>query len=144
MTTSLLTLKVSLSESIFDAMNQILGNEHTTNPPLIVDMNVPNIVISNTATDATEISSMSMEPVTSTDPTDDSDANAFHTGQKIKPKKGLSQKQDLFIDLMMKKLEVDDEEKEVREKREVARDEREQKLVDIIETLTKYITHTQN
>ena len=103
MKTRLLTLKVPLSETVFDAMNQILDNEHTTNPPLIIDMNALNIVISNMATDATdatETTSTSVEPSTSTDPTDDSDASSFHTCQKIKSRKGPGQKQDLLIDLM--------------------------------------------
>ena len=104
-------------------MNDILGNECTTNPSLVIDINALNIIISNNAVDATEMSSMSVEPSTFTDLTDDSDANSFHTGHKIKSKKGLSQKQDVLINSMMKKLEVDDEEKKLREKREAIRDE---------------------
>ena len=125
-------------------MNDILDNECTTNPFLVIDMNAFDIIISNNAADATEMSSTFIEPSTFTDLTDDLDANSFHTGHKIKSKKGLSQKQDLLINLMMKKLEVDDEEKKLKEKREATRDEREQKLVGIMEVLTKYITYTEN
>ena len=43
-------LKVPLCQTVFDAMDQVLGNEHTMNPRIMVDLNALDPIRENRPT----------------------------------------------------------------------------------------------
>jgi hypothetical protein len=121
-------------------MDQVLGHEHTTNPPIIITpiADIPIIEASGSPRPTTPY------PVSSQDEEDPDSPNPFNTGKKLKRKK--NDKSEAIIDLMMQGLEIKESEIEQRKKeREVheailARfEEREQKLVDFREILVKHV-----
>jgi hypothetical protein len=120
-------------------MDQVLGNEHTTNPPIIISpiADTPIVEASGSPGPTTPC------PISSQDEDTDS-PSPFNTGKKVKRKR--NDKSEAIIDLMMQGLEIKESEIEQRKKeREVheailARaEEREQKLVDIMEILVRHI-----
>lgn len=130
-------------------MDQVLGNEHNTNPPIIIAPIANNPIVEATSKTA------SAEPVTPVpgSPLDEEDPDSsspFISGKKVKQKKN---KSDAIIDLMMQSLEIKDSEIEERKKEREERkkereahdailaraEAREQKLVDFLEVLVKHI-----
>jgi hypothetical protein len=122
-------------------LDQVLGNEHTTNPPIIIApiADTPILEASGSLRWTTTPSSSSVTASYTQD--DDTDStNPFSTGKKVKRKK--NDKSEAILDLMMQRLKIRESELEERRKdREIlARaEEREQKLVDFMELLVKHI-----
>ena len=83
-------------------------------------------------------------PLESPDDEDVGTTGSFNMGKKIKRKRR-KDKSDVLVDIMMRQLEVQEEQKEEKKKIHaeqqaslVRSEEREQKLVDIFEVLTKH------
>lgn len=130
-------------------MDQVLGNEHTTNPPIIISpiSNTPILEASRSPRTSTTDSTPS--PVSQGDTEDGTDTpDPFSTGKRVKQKK-----KDALIELMMHGLEIKESEVEQRkrdreteieerkkaEEKAARSEEREQKLVDFMEILVKHI-----
>lgn len=131
---------MSISQTIFSAMDQILGNEHTTNPPIIIApiADIPIIEASGSPGSTTPY------PVSPQDEEDIDSPSPFNTGKKVKCKR--NDKSEAIVNLMMQGLEIKESEIEQRKKEwEVheailARaEEREQKLMDFMEILMRHI-----
>jgi hypothetical protein len=132
--------KLPLSETLFSALDQVLGNEHTTNPPVIISpiADTPILEASGSRRETTPSSTLITANSTQDDDTDST--NPFTTGKKVKRKK--NDKSEAIIDLMMQGLEIKESELEERRKdREIlARaEDREQKLLDFMEILVKHL-----
>jgi hypothetical protein len=121
-------------------MDQVLGNEHTTNPPIIIApiADTPIVEASGSPGPTTPC------PVSPQDEEDTDSPGAFNTGKKVKRKK--NDKSEAIVDLMMQGLEIKESEIEQRKKERemheaiLARaEEREQKLVDFMEILVRHI-----
>jgi hypothetical protein len=121
-------------------MDQVLGNEHTTNPPIIIApiADTPIIEASGSPGPATPC------PVSPQDEEDTDSPSPFNTGKKVKRKR--NDKSEAIVDLMMQGLEIKESEIEQRKKEREAHEailaraeEREQKLVDFMEILVKHI-----
>jgi len=121
-------------------MDQVLGNEHTTNPPIIIApiADIPIVEASGSSGPTAPC------PVSSQDEEETDSPTPFNTGRKVKHKR--NDKLEAMVDIMMQGLEIKESEIDQRKKeREVheailARaEEREQKLVDFMEILVRHI-----
>jgi hypothetical protein len=119
-------------------MDQVLGKEHTTDPPIIICTIADNPIIEGTTAKSTlEPSSSSsgddIESITS--------SSSFNSGQRIKGKRKNDSdcKSDEIIDLMTQGLEQRKKEAESTDALLLRADEREEKLVSIMELLVKHI-----
>jgi len=91
-------------------MNQVLGNEHTTNPPIIIAPIADTPIIE--ASDSPGPTSPC--PVSPQDEEDTDSPDPFNTGKKVKHKK--NDKSKAIINLMMQGLEIKESEIEQRKK----------------------------
>jgi len=129
-----------------------LGNEDTSNPPLLVDANGPELLTFTQTTLSTSslLTPNSLSP--SPSPNDDiSDGgSSFNSGKKNKSKTP-AVKSETLVDLMLNKLQLEDaqrEERELKETEQHAKDEeradrqerRAEELVNIMKTLVTYLT----
>jgi hypothetical protein len=144
-----------LSEAVFEAMDRILGNEDTSNPPLLGEVNGSQLLAfaPTTLSTSSVLTPDSLTP--SPSPNDDiSDiGSAFNSGKKNKSKTPAA-KSETLVNLMLNKLELEDAQREERELKEAQRNvkdeqraERQEKraedLVNIMKTLVMHLTQTQ-
>ena len=82
-------------QTIFSAIDHVLGNEHTTNPPIIVApiANVPIIEASGSPRATTPAQSE----------VEDASPDAFSSGKRVKKK---SDKSEAILELMVQGLEI--------------------------------------
>jgi hypothetical protein len=147
-----------LSEAVFEAMDRILGNEDTSNPPLLGEVNGSQLLAfaPTTLSTSSVLTPDSLTP--SPSPNDDiSDiGSTFNSGKKNKSK--TAAKSETLVNLMLNKLELEDaqrEEKELKEAQQYVKDEqravndekraeRQEKraddLVNIMKTLVMHLT----
>ena len=121
-------------------MDQVLGNEHTTNPPIIIAP-IADIPI------VEAFGSSGPMTLCSISPQDEEETNSptlFNIDRKVKHKR--NDKLEAMVDIMMQGLEIKESEIHQRKKeREVHEailawaEEREQKLVDFMEILVRHI-----
>jgi hypothetical protein len=118
-------------------MNQVLGNNHTSNPPLLIDMNEDDSLSPSPSSKETEMDN-------GEDTRDDSGAS-MSSGRKMKPKP--QGKSELLIDTLLKKMELDEEEKEERKRQEMKREARfaetDQELISLLRIITTHIVQRQ-
>jgi hypothetical protein len=134
-------------------MNQVWGCEHTTNPPILIQPIADEPIIEGSTAGSTEPATpspkgLSPSALPEDTPTPDS---LFDSGKKVKPKK--NDKSEVIVELMMQNLEIKENEMELKKdemelkkkQREddaamLARaEEREQKLISIMELLVNHI-----
>ena len=131
-------------------MDQVLGNEHTTNPPILIQSLSPELVEESSTERATPSpNALSPSPVPGDEedtPTDST--SSFNSGRKVRQKK--QEKNEPIAELMKQSLDLKEkyrqadeakgEKREAEEKAIQARaEEQEQKLIDIMEILVKHI-----
>ena len=132
--------KISLSQTLFSAMDQVMGNEHTSNPPIIIAPISDTLIVEGTSRSSTT------EPVTpspnSSAFSGEEDTNSitpYNSGKKLNQK---NNKNKEIVDLMKQNLEIKEveieEKKKQRELLERA-EEREQKLVGLMEALVTHL-----
>ena len=127
-------------------MNQVWGCEHTTNPPILIQPIADEPIIEGSTAGSTEPATpspkgLSPSALPEDTPTPDS---LFDSGKKVKPKK--NDKSEVIVELMMQNLEIKENEMELKKKQceddaaMLARaEEREQKLISIMELLVNHI-----
>ena len=127
-------------------MNQVWGCEHTTNPPILIQPIADEPIIEGSTAGSTEPATpspkgLSPSALPEDTPTPDS---LFDSGKKVKPKK--NDKSEVIVELMMQNLEIKENEMELKKKQReddaamLARvEEREQKLISIMELLVNHI-----
>jgi len=100
-------------------MDQVLGNEHTTNPPVLISPIAENPVVENT------LESSGLTPSTPSQdsvPDDEDSPDPFSTKQRVKKNKKRNDAA-ILMEMMMKKLEAEEEESEERTRLQKAREE---------------------
>lgn len=130
--------KIPISQTVFSAMDQVLGNEHTSKPPILLELlsgDEPIVEGSAIAEPLTPEPSSGLSPSPFPEETPDS-INSFNSGKKVKQKK--NDKSNVIVELMVEGLEIKKEEREETKAMLARSEEREQKLVDIMELL---VTH---
>jgi hypothetical protein len=97
-----------LSQSLFSAMDQVLGNEHITNPPILIQSLFSELVEESSTKPVTlspkALSSSRLpddEEDTSTDST-----SSFNSGKKVRPKK--KEKNEPVVELMKQSLDLNE------------------------------------
>jgi hypothetical protein len=137
--------QIQLSSTLYDAIDIIYGNEHTTNPPIIIEPISPiPILVTSTGSAHSTLGHRTPSPALS-DGTDDTDSpNPFNNGKKVKSKPN---KMDGLLELLNDNLAMKQEDlDEKRREREERRKERERLEKSWAETqeeqkeLTKAVT----
>ena len=127
-------------------MNQVLGTEDSSNPPLICEANASQLLtIHNAAQPDANRLTPEITPTPSVHTMMLPSEASFNTGKKIKGK-DISQSETL-VDLLIKNYEFEEEHKQEKEEREVNEEQRAvrqeiriEKLVNILETLVQHLT----
>jgi len=108
-------------------MDRVLGNEDTSNPPLLGDANGPELLTFAQTTMSTSRlltpNSLSPSPTLNDDISDG--GSSFNSGKKNKSKTP-AVKSETLVDLMLNKLQLEDaqrEERELKEAEQHAKDE---------------------
>ena len=137
---------------LFKAMDRVLGNKDTSNPPLLGKANGPELLtFSQTTLSASSLltpDSLSPSPTPNDDISDM--GSSFNSGKKNKSKTP-AVKSETLVDLMLNKLELEDtqrEERELKEAEQHVKDEqwaerqerRAEELVNIMKTLVMHLT----
>ena len=128
-------------------MDQVLGNEDTSNPPLFTEANSFKLLAF-----AQPLNSSRLMSELTPSPNDDASemGSSFNSERKTKWKMATMQSEAL-VDLIVKKMELEKEtreEKKVKEAKQRAKEEQHaerqemcaEKLVNIMETLVKHLT----
>ena len=116
-------------------MHQVLGSDLASNPSCIVDVET---VSPNGEIHANDSVTTLVNQNSGGDDSSDS-GSTFNSGRKAKGNSGKNQKQDAFLELLMKKLELEEEDKENRKTIYKEAAERETKFLSIMEKLTNLI-----
>jgi len=128
-------------------MNQVFGDEHTSNPPIlsqVLSSQTFTFPETENADESTRLTPQSeLMPTPSVSPNNGDERSEvgsnFNSGRKNKRKGTANPKSEALIDLMLKKLELEEEQckkKEIKEAEHVERQEiRADKLINIMETL---------
>jgi hypothetical protein len=133
-------------------MDQVLGNEHTTKPPILIAPLSENVIMENTECGSTAPPTRTPSPRSGGLSDEDTTANtdSFNSGQKVR-RKGRNDKVDTMVDLMMQHLEIKEEEKEEKRKQGAAMveslarsEEREQQFLNIFKDFTNHVMGRQN
>ena len=133
--------KIPLSQTLFSAMDQVLGNEHTSNPPIIIAPISDTLIVEGASRSGTVepvTPSPKSSPISGEEDTCTDSATPYNSGKRVKQK---NDKNREIMDLMKHNLEIKEveieEKKKQRELLERA-EEREDKLVGLMEVL---VTH---
>ena len=100
-------------------MNQVLGNEHSTNPLILISPIAENPIRENIS----QTSTIALTPSLLESP-DDEDAgttSSFNSGQKTRWK-GRNDKSDVLVEMMVTRLEAEEEEKQEKKKFQTAKE----------------------
>ena len=137
---------------LFEAMDRVLGNGDTSNPPLLGEANGPELLTFSQTT--LSASSMLTPDSLSPSPTPNDDisdmGSSFNSGKKNKSKTP-AVKSETLVDLMLNKLELEDAQREERELKEAEQHVKEEQwaerqercveeLVNIMKTLVMHLT----
>jgi len=128
-------------------MNHVLGNDHTINPPILIQPNSDQPIVEvarfgNPTPAAPSLKTLapSLLPCEGRDTPTDS-ITLFNPGKKVRQKK--NEKNEVIVDLMMQSLEITKKQREANvawlARAEPGTEAREQKLVDLVELLVNYI-----
>jgi len=115
-------------------MNQVPGKDLASNPSYIID--VENVDANG---EVHVDDSLTPQPTQNSCGDDSSDSSPFSSGQKIKGNSGKNQKQDAVLELLMKRLKLEEEEKENRRTLLKEAAERDNKFLGILERLANSI-----
>ena len=125
-------------------MDQVLGNEHTTNPSIIIALISDTSILEAAGSPRHTTPSPNEFLLDDSELLADSLLNHFSTGRKVKPKKN-DKVTETIVDLMMQGLEIKEAEIEQRKTEQQAceailarAEEQKQKLVDFMEILVKH------
>ena len=136
-------------------MDRVLGNEDTSNPPLFCDINASELLALNSSRLTPELTLTSSPSPNNGDISDV--GSCFNSGRKNK-RKLTDTKTEILVDVMLKKLELEEDKKEEEEQKEAQQEAQEleraeqremraerqearaEKLVNIMETLVNHLT----
>ena len=128
-------------------MNQVFSNEYTSNPPILSQVLPFQTFMFPGAENADELARLTPQselmptptPSPNGDERSEGGSSTFNSGRKNKCKGTAKTNSEALVELMLKKLELEEEERKEKETKEADRIERQEihadKLIGIMETL---------